>query len=321
MRTRKRDMGRQEEQPDRPSPFPERRKVQAGQRFGRLTVMEKTDERERGYVVWKCRCDCGNSLSIDSRRLTRGTVKDCGCVPRTTTHRGNIAEDLTGRRFGCLTVLRRTENKNGRTCWVCRCDCGNGKEVTAHDLKAGKVKTCGQHPHMNGRKHIDLSGRRFGRLTALQISEKRDYKGSVYWFCRCDCGEETLVTVDALTSGHCQSCGCLKSENQQNISKALHIVDGTCVEMLEKRKHRRDNTSGFRGVNQLKNGKYRVNIGFKGERYHIGSFERYEDAVNARLEAEELEDWVLDDGATEHLLHKTPVMLEAHTEYAQMNLF
>lgn len=39
------------------------------------------------------------------------------------------------------------------------------------------------------------------------------------------------------------------------------------------------------------------------------------------LEAEELEDWVLDDGATEHLLHKTPVMLEAHTEYAQMNLF
>ena len=39
------------------------------------------------------------------------------------------------------------------------------------------------------------------------------------------------------------------------------------------------------------------------------------------LEPEELKDWVLDDGATEHLLHKTPVLLEAHAEYEQMRLF
>ena len=39
------------------------------------------------------------------------------------------------------------------------------------------------------------------------------------------------------------------------------------------------------------------------------------------LEPEELKDWVLDDGATEHLLHKTPVLLEVHAEYEQMRLF
>ena len=39
------------------------------------------------------------------------------------------------------------------------------------------------------------------------------------------------------------------------------------------------------------------------------------------LEPEELKDWVLDDGATEYLLHKTPVLLEAHAEYEQMRLF
>ena len=39
------------------------------------------------------------------------------------------------------------------------------------------------------------------------------------------------------------------------------------------------------------------------------------------LEQEELKDWVLDDGATEYLLHKTPVLLEAHAEYEQMRLF
>ena len=39
------------------------------------------------------------------------------------------------------------------------------------------------------------------------------------------------------------------------------------------------------------------------------------------LEPEELEDWVLDDKATEYLLHKMPVLLKAHAEYEQMRLF
>ena len=39
------------------------------------------------------------------------------------------------------------------------------------------------------------------------------------------------------------------------------------------------------------------------------------------LEPEELEDWVLDDGATEYLLHKTPVLLKARAEYEQVRLF
>ena len=39
------------------------------------------------------------------------------------------------------------------------------------------------------------------------------------------------------------------------------------------------------------------------------------------LEPEELKDWVLDDQATESLLHKTPVLLEHHAEYEQMRLF
>ena len=39
------------------------------------------------------------------------------------------------------------------------------------------------------------------------------------------------------------------------------------------------------------------------------------------LEPDELESWVLDDGATEFILHKTPVMLKSSTEYKQMSLF
>ena len=259
-----------------------------GQRFGMLTVTGKTDRTESGYYIWKCRCDCGRDILVNTKRLKRGTVTNCGCIPKTTAKRGPVAEDLTGQKFGRLTVIRRLENRDGRTCWECRCDCGNLHSATAHDLKAGKVKSCGCLMHMDSRRTIDLSGQRFGRLVVTERTEKRDMRGSVIWKCRCDCGRETYVSENALVHGNYKSCGCLKREVQMEIYQQLHFVDGTCVELLEKRKHRRDNSSGFRGVFRMKNGHYRVSIGFKGKRYHIGSFADYNDAVAARLNAERL---------------------------------
>lgn len=39
----------------------------SGKRFGKLVVLEETDQRKYGRVVWKCRCDCGNiSLVIST---------------------------------------------------------------------------------------------------------------------------------------------------------------------------------------------------------------------------------------------------------------
>ena len=110
-----------------------------GQRFGHLTVLKKLDERENRYVVWLCRCDCGNEIKVNTRHLMRGTVKDCGCIPQNSSRRGPVAEDLTGRRFGKLVAVKKLESKNGRTRWECRCDCGNMHISTAHSLKAGNV--------------------------------------------------------------------------------------------------------------------------------------------------------------------------------------
>lgn len=59
-----------------------------GQRFGHLTVLKKLDERENRYVVWLCRCDCGNEIKVNTRHLMRGTVKDCGCIPENSAKRG-----------------------------------------------------------------------------------------------------------------------------------------------------------------------------------------------------------------------------------------
>lgn len=137
-----------------------------------------------------------------------------------------------------------------------------------------------------GRGMTDLTGRRFGRLTAEYPTSRRDHKGSVYWHCICDCGKEAEVTEDGLIFGNNRSCGCLKRELQSQVSNQLHKVDGTCVEWLEKRKSRSDNTSGFRGVYHMHNGKYRVTIGFKGDRFYLGMYDKMEDAIKIRLKAE-----------------------------------
>lgn len=51
--------------------------------------------------------------------------------------------DLTGRRFGKITVVRPAENIGTKTAWVCRCDCGRETVVKTYHLRDGHTKSCG----------------------------------------------------------------------------------------------------------------------------------------------------------------------------------
>ena len=61
-------------------------------------------------------------------------------------------------------------------------------------------------------KIIDLTGLRFGRLTAVKHMGKDKSGKNTLWFCTCDCGGCTTTTTTKLRSGHTKSCGCLKLE-------------------------------------------------------------------------------------------------------------
>ena len=50
--------------------------------------------------------------------------------------------ELSGKRFGRLTVIRENGKKNGRTAWLCKCDCGNYATVMSTLLNKGKVISC-----------------------------------------------------------------------------------------------------------------------------------------------------------------------------------
>ena len=83
----------------------------------------------------------------------------------------------------------------------------------------------------------------------------------------------------------------------------LRLVEGTSVAVLEATKHRliASNTSGHNGVYQNKRRqKWVAQITFKGKTYYLGSYERIEDAVKARLRGEEMHDDFLKEYYAEH---------------------
>lgn len=61
-------------------------------------------------------------------------------------------------------------------------------------------------------KYKDITGMKFGRLTAIEKVEPRRPKSGTWWRCVCDCGEEVIVQASAMRSGNTKSCGCLHTE-------------------------------------------------------------------------------------------------------------
>lgn len=115
----------------------------------------------------------------------------------------------TGYRSGALEVIAPTgERKGGYTVWRCRCSCGQEILLDTRALQRGAHRDCGCQSKVPPGVR-DLTGMVFGRLTALEVTERRSVDGAAYWRCRCGCGRETLVLSRSLTSGNTKSCGCL----------------------------------------------------------------------------------------------------------------
>lgn len=204
-------------------------------------------------------------------------------------------KDLTGKRFGKLMVLKDLGKvKNGSRVWLCKCDCGNTKEVTTMDLNNHRVASCG----CSKGSSKSLIGKTFGRLTVIADTQEKQGTAKM-WLCRCDCGKELKVRTDSLTSGRTISCGCYLYD--KNRIKALN--DGKKIKehtssIFYKGTVSKNNKTGFNGVAMLRNGTYRSYIGYKNKTYVLYQGNSLAQAINARKEADEMikngefEEWI-----------------------------
>lgn len=138
-----------------------------------------------------------------------------------------------GFRLGSLEVVSDTgQRKNGYTLWRCACSCGGEILLDTRTLQRGTVRDCGCISKVRpGQK--DVTGQRFGRLTALEPTRDRSDKGATIWRCRCDCGSETFAPITQLTQGYKKSCGCLGHPPVQDI-QGRQFGDLTALELAGK---------------------------------------------------------------------------------------
>lgn len=121
-----------------------------------------------------------------------------------------VFEDLTGKQFGYLTVLNKSEKRNasGHVYWNCKCICGNEKLISSARLKQG-TETCGC-------RYKDLRGLKSGNLTAIKYVGL--YNNNSMWLCKCKCGNEIEVKSTRLRNKTIKSCGCGKGRKSHGMA-------------------------------------------------------------------------------------------------------
>lgn len=109
-----------------------------GKRFEKLVVVEQVKSTASGQRQWLCRCDCGNTCIATTGNLNRGHTTSCGCKK---------SPDLSGKRFGGLTVIGRSDKRAARgkrtvPLWECRCDCGAITYKATDTLNNDEYSSC-----------------------------------------------------------------------------------------------------------------------------------------------------------------------------------
>lgn len=188
--------------------------IKPDMKFGHWIVIKFDHTNEHRIKYFLCKCEvCGKIKPVRASALITGTSTSCSKA---------CSSSLLGLKFGRWTVLSRDSSIRKHS-YVCRCDCGTVKTVSADSLIHGTSKSCGclksenaiQRNKDNAEGHI---GEHWGNLTIESCVKKgNDY----YYNCICDCGNKVQVLGKRLFSKTTTSCGCINSKANEEMAKIL----------------------------------------------------------------------------------------------------
>lgn len=217
-------------------------------------------------------------------------------------------DDLTGKRFGHLTVLRRDEEAKGKPRWLCQCDCGNKKIVSSDSLRRERVKSCGcyrkkfignisqkgtnEYRVENGKVFVKLPNTDMEMITDPDIWEKAK---KYHWCFNChyyatgwinELKRQVMFHVFAfpdcpvgMVHDHIDGNGL--NNTRENI-RFVFQADNCKNKSISSR-----NRSGQSGVHWKEDKKkWCANITVNGRKIHLGYFSDKIKAINARKQAE-----------------------------------
>lgn len=111
-----------------------------GKRFGKLVVLSIFDYDIGEPKKYLCQCDCGKQKVIYKINLKNGNAKSCGCLK--DDYRKKREKELLGLKIGRLTILKITDFYSPMKV-LCKCECGNEKEIVYNNIKRGMTTSCG----------------------------------------------------------------------------------------------------------------------------------------------------------------------------------
>lgn len=300
------------------------RKDLTGQRFGKLVAKYVDEKRSgNGKVFWICACDCGNETSVQSISLTRKTngVKSCGCLrnsqeskAKAKLTRESYPKDITGLKFGRLTVIKQTSIKSQRSCdngsflWECECECGNICYYSRYSLISPRgVKSCGCYYkssrfESNKRYNIyDLESYEYGvgycSNNTFFLFDKEDYdkiKNYSWWYDGRYVVAHTLANDCYTTATIRMHRLVLDIPDRENINvDHINLIRFDCrksnLRKATNSENARNQPSCFAtsnnpvGIKQISDNKFSVSI-LKNQ---IGIYDTFEEAFKVRKQKEE----------------------------------
>lgn len=211
--------------------------------------------------------------------------------------------DLTGKRFGRLVALYRKSKPKRPIKWICKCDCGTTKPVSAYCLMNGDTQSCGclrreilrklktTHGHAcRGRRSAEFKTWNEIKKRSLCQTYRRykDYGGRGITICNEWLGTNGFLSFYAdMGPRPSKNHSIDRIENDKGYYKENCRWALDTVQNINQR-IRRDNKSGVKGVSFCNTHKrYQARISVFGKTRSLGSFKNLEDAIAARKLAEE----------------------------------
>lgn len=92
-----------------------KKKIEIGNKFGKLLATEEVKERKSGGIRYKCLCDCGNTHEAFATHLRRGLITHCGCTPHKGAkhHQWTGVGEISGEFWWTHIVRSANGSKNG----------------------------------------------------------------------------------------------------------------------------------------------------------------------------------------------------------------
>ena len=198
-----------------------------GTKINEWTILDVICYPDKQYTYLSVQCSCGTITELTYTDVMKGIKKDCGCKHREKLNQKTIERYsyLIGTTINGWTALDiiPPDKSCRKTRILCRCKCGNIKKVRLPYLLDGRSKDCGcgRKKMLRETRTKNLVGKRFGKLTVVELLDESNKFGKRLYRCKCDCGNETIVSSGCLINGHTSSCGCLLSYYDMYIDKLL----------------------------------------------------------------------------------------------------